>query len=74
VTRELVLDLAERVVWTALQGFLGAVSAEALVGGDGDVVRAGLVAAVAAVLSLVKGLVASRVGDGSAATLPGPPS
>ena len=55
-------DVLERVAATFIQAFLGIF----VVGGDiGNAKAAGLAGATA-VLSLVKGIVASRFGDGSA--------
>ena len=55
-------DVLERVTATFIQAFLGIF----VVGGDiGNAKAAGLAGATA-VLSLVKGIVASRFGDGSA--------
>lgn len=66
MTKTLFLDLLERAAWTAAQAFLAVFTVS-----DLSTARTGAIAAAAAVLSLVKGLVASRTGDGSAATLPG---
>jgi len=55
-------DVIERVVATFIQAFLGIF----VVGGDiGNAKAAGLAGATA-VLSLVKGMVSTRFGDGSA--------
>ena len=55
-------DVLERVAATFIQAFLGIF----MVGGDiGNAKAAGLAGATA-ILSLVKGVVASRFGDGSA--------
>ena len=55
-------DVLERVAATFIQAFLGIF----IIGGDiGNAKAAGLAGATA-VLSLVKGIVASRFGDGSA--------
>lgn len=51
------LKLAERVFWTAVQAGLGIVTVEAL---DVPVAYAGVIAAV---LAVVKGFVARRVGN-----------
>lgn len=57
------LDLVERVAWTAVQAGLGLVTVESLH------VPQGYAVLVAAVLALVKGWVARRVGNpGSAST------
>lgn len=54
-------DIAERTLMTALQAFLAV-----FVVTDVSSAKAGLVAAAAAALAVVKGVVASRVGDASA--------
>ena len=55
-------DVLERVAATFIQAFLGIF----MVGGDiGNAKAAGLAGATAA-LSLIKGLIASKYGDGSA--------
>lgn len=64
--RAFIADLAERVSWTALQGFLAAW----IVIGDftGETLK---IAATAAAVSAAKCILASRVGTlGSASTLP----
>lgn len=60
MTRATLMDLGERVALTAVQAFLAV-----FVVTDTGTVRSGLVAAAAAVLALVKGLVATRLGDRS---------
>jgi hypothetical protein len=62
VTKQLALDIAERAVWTFLQAFAGA-----FVVADLTTAKTAALAGLAAVLSLVKGLAASRLGDPSAA-------
>lgn len=58
-------DLIERVAWTAIQAFLAVFMV-----GNVNSAKAGGIAAAAAVLSLLKGVAATRVGDPeSAATL-----
>lgn len=57
-------DLAERVVWTAVQAFLSVFTVT-----DLSTAKAGLVAAAAAVLSLLKGIAARRFGDPNTARL-----
>jgi len=58
-------DVLERVVATFIQAFLGIF----MVGGDiGNAKAAGLAGATA-ILSLVKGLIASKYGDGSASVV-----
>lgn len=59
-------DIGERAVWTFVQTFLAVFVID-----DLSTVRPAAVAALAAVLSVVKGFVATRVGDGTAA-LPEP--
>lgn len=64
-TRRYILDLAERVFWTFLQGGLGVITVDAL---DLPVWA---VVPVATGLALLKGLVAKKIGSGNtAATLP----
>lgn len=63
-------DLLERVVWTALQSFVGAMIADGLGAGldNGDKLK---VAGLAALLSAAKCLLATQIGSGNtAATLP----
>jgi hypothetical protein len=67
--KRLLLDIAERVFWTFIQG----ASATLLLSGflDTEAWKAACVGGVAAVLALVKGTAASQVGSPiSAATLP----
>lgn len=65
MSRRLLADIAERVLWTAAQAGLGVVTVETF-----DLPPAWALV-VAAGLSTLKGLVASKVGRaGSAATLP----
>jgi hypothetical protein len=60
-------DVIERAAWTAAQAFLAIYT----VGGV-DELKAAATAGVAAAISVLKGFVATRVGDpGSAATLKG---
>ena len=70
MTRQFWTDLAERALWTFLQSFIGVVTAVPLVEvfADGiDITRAqtllmsGAVAGISAVLSLLKGVAASRL-------------
>lgn len=61
---DFVKDVTERVVFTFLQAFL----AVYIVGGDGSMESAAI-AGTAAVLSLVKGWLATRVGDPSSAAM-----
>lgn len=65
--RELLVDVAERAVWTLVQAFAAAVVAAGAL--DLEALK---VAGVAAVLAVLKGLAGTRIGDRhSAATLPG---
>lgn len=60
-------DVIERAAWTAAQAFLAIYT----VGGV-DELKSAATAGVAAAISVLKGFVATRVGDpGSAATLKG---
>ena len=65
MTKDLVFDVAERAAWTAAQSFLAVFLVT-----DVSTVKAALVAAAGAALSVVKGFVASKVGEPTAA-LPG---
>ena len=58
-------DIAERAAWTAAQAFLAV-----FVVADVSTARTGVVAAVGAALSVVKGFVATKVGPDTGATLP----
>jgi hypothetical protein len=58
-------DILERAIWTAAQAFIAVYT----VGGV-DEIKSAATAAVAAAISVVKGLVATKVGDPkSAATI-----
>lgn len=61
----LIKDIAERSVWTFLQAFLGVFVVTDLGSAEGAAL-----AGAAAVLSMLKGVVGSRVGERNAA-LPG---
>ncbi len=65
MSKALVFDVLERAAWTAAQAFLAV-----FVVTDVSTAKAGLVAAAGAALSVVKGFVASQVGEKNAA-LPG---
>ena len=66
MTKRLFLDMLERASWTAAQAFLAVYTVT-----DVSTAKAGLVAAAGAALAVLKGVVASRVGEpGTAATLP----
>lgn len=75
LVRLYLIDLAERVGWTAVQTFLAVLVASGWFSVDGVVdtsilQRAGI-AAIAAVLALLKGVVAKLIGDrNSASTAP----
>ena len=58
-------DVLERVVATFIQAFLGIF----IIGGDIGNAKAAALAGATAVLSLVKGVIASRFGDGSASAV-----
>lgn len=63
--KKLTKDIIERTIWTAISAFLAVWT----VGGVAELKSAG-VAAAAAVLSVIKGIAATKVGDPeSAATL-----
>ncbi len=63
----LLRDLAERVLWTFVETFLGVlVVDQALLDGDLGAVKVAAAAGAAAVAAVVKGYAASKVGDGSA--------
>ena len=63
-------DMAERAIWTAVQGALGTASVEALASGDLSAWRAAAIGGLASVLSMAKSVAARRVGDpDSASTL-----
>jgi len=81
-TRALAKDLAERVAWTFLEAFFGAAVLAYTASGVElnpavadwsswqKILAAGLTAGLAAVLALVKGVIASRLGDlGTASTV-----
>lgn len=62
-------DLAERVTWTFIQAFLAPLTVTVILGGDVTALRSALYGAAAAVLSLLKGVAASKVGTpGTAST------
>lgn len=65
ITKQYALDLAERAAMTFLQAFLAVFAVT-----DLSTARGAALAGVAAVLALVKGLVASQIGDRTAALLP----
>lgn len=66
-SRRLLLDIAERATWTFLQA-----AAAVIVASQGFGVEVWKAAAVAGALAILKGVLASRVGnDRTAAALPG---
>ena len=76
MTRRYVRDLAERVAATFAQGFIGLFllsGAEVTGVVDFSSVKKAAIAGVFAVLSLIKGLIASRVGDKNSASLASAP-
>ena len=64
MTKKKLLDIGERVAWTAVQAGLSIITV------DTFDLPAVYVPVFAAVLATVKGWVATHVGDDSAATLP----
>ena len=72
MTRALAVDIAERAALTFAEAFLATWLVDSwtdLTGGD--LARRATVAGVAAVLAMAKGLLASRVGDGTASLAAG---
>jgi len=65
MSKKILADVAERAAWTAAQAFLAVFLVT-----DVSTVKAALVAAAGAGLSVVKGFVARKVGEPTAA-LPG---
>jgi hypothetical protein len=69
MTRRLFLDILERVFWTFIQGAASTLLLSDFLGIEAW--KAAAVGGAAAVLALIKGIAASRMGDpGSGATLP----
>lgn len=67
MSRKFLVDLAERVVATYIQSFLGLLLvADAI---DIGAVKAALVAAAPAALAVVKGVLAKRLGDPESASV-----
>ena len=67
--RRLILDIAERVAWTFIQGAVSTLLLSGFL--DTAAWKAAVVGGVAAVLALIKGTAASHVGSpATAATLP----
>tara|TARA_X000000368_G_C22429337_1_gene449695 strand:- start:78 stop:293 length:216 start_codon:yes stop_codon:yes gene_type:complete len=64
-SKENLTPLAEKMVATFLQAFLGIVAAGPMVGMEADVWKAGAASGVAACLSVLKSYVATKRGDGS---------
>lgn len=71
MSRRYLRDLAERVAWTFLQGALGAITVGGVLGLHDlrSAANAIAIGGSAAVLSLLKGLVARKVGDSESAAL-----
>ncbi len=70
-TARLYADVAERAFWTFLQAFLGVLLAGDMLDLSSGTLRAAAIAGFAALLSLVKSVAATHVGDpGTAAVLP----
>ena len=65
MNKQLVLDIVERAAWTFAQAFLAVFSVA-----DLATARAAAVAGVAAAISVLKGVVATQVGNSNAG-LPG---
>lgn len=63
MNRVLLLDIVERCAWTFAQAFLAVFAVT-----DVSSARAAAVAGAAAVLAVLKGVVASRVGDHDSAS------
>ena len=73
MTRQLAIDIAERMIATAVQAFAATLLAAPVFSIDVSALKAAGLAALAAVLSILKGVAASRLGDPtSAAALPSP--
>jgi hypothetical protein len=73
MTRQLAIDIAERAAATAVQAFISALLVGPALDLSVPTVKAAGLAALAAVLSILKGVAASRLGDPtSAAALPSP--
>lgn len=68
--RSLLADIAERAVITAVEVFLAVLLANVAGLTSMATVKAAALSGVAAGLAVVKGALASRVGDGTAALLP----
>lgn len=69
MTKKLFIDIAERSVWTFIQGATSVLLLSGFL--DTAAWKAAVVGGVAAVLALVKGTAASRIGSpATAATLP----
>lgn len=68
-------DIIERMAWTFVQAFLASEGLSRIVGGEFELaaLQAAALAGVAAVLSLIKGLAATKVGQPDAA-LPSAPT
>jgi hypothetical protein len=64
-------DTLERALWTFVQGALAVVPVELLASGDLTAANAAFVGGVAAVLSLVKSVAATKIGDPHSASTSG---
>lgn len=70
MTKRLLLDILERTFWTFIQGTSSTLLLAGFLGIDAW--KAAIVGGLAAVIAMVKGIAASRLGEvGTAATLPG---
>lgn len=64
------LDLLERSAWTFAQTFVGVILATGLLDAGSTDLEAWKAAAIAAAIAGVKAVIATRFGNGTAATLP----
>jgi hypothetical protein len=64
-TKEQLIDLAWRALWTFVQAFLGALTGVAILDVDKGIAVAALAAGFGAVLSLIKTYVSQRLGTAS---------
>ena len=69
MSRALLIDIGERAAMTAVQAFLAVLLANAAGMTDMGTLRAAALAGVAAGLSVIKGALASRLGDPATAAL-----
>lgn len=71
MNRKLLIDIAERALWTFVQAFLAVFAVTGALDVDFASAKKAAIAGVAAVLAVLKGFAASRIGsDNTAATLP----